>query len=69
VAAAIADGRYPSPPARALYLVTKDLPTGAVADFIRWVLAEGQAFVDETGYVQLPDAQLEAGLNRLGAQD
>jgi phosphate transport system substrate-binding protein len=69
VAAAIADGRYPSPPARALYLVTKDLPTGAVADFIRWVLTEGQAFVDETGYVQLPDAQLEAGLNRLGAQD
>jgi phosphate transport system substrate-binding protein len=69
VAAAIADGRYPSPPARALYLVARGTPTGVAADFIRWVLTDGQAFVDETGYVQLPHAQLEEGLNRLGAQD
>jgi phosphate transport system substrate-binding protein len=65
LAAAIADGRYPSPPARALYLVTRGQPTGPVADFIRWVLTDGQAFVDETGYVQLPQAQLQAGLEQL----
>jgi phosphate transport system substrate-binding protein len=65
LAAAIADGRYPSPPARALYLVTKGQPTGPVADFIRWVLADGQAFVEETGYVQLPQAQLQEGLDQL----
>jgi phosphate transport system substrate-binding protein len=65
VAAAIADGRYPSPPARVLYLVTKGEPSGPAADFIRWVLTDGQAFVTETGYVQLSDAQLQAGIDRL----
>jgi phosphate transport system substrate-binding protein len=64
--AAIAEGRYPSPPSRALYLVTKGNPTGAAAEFIRWVLTEGQAFVGETGYVQLTDDQLQAGLATLG---
>jgi len=66
LAGAIADGRYPSPPARALYLVTREQPTGLAADFIRWVLTDGQGFVNETGYVQLPASQLQAGLNRLG---
>jgi phosphate transport system substrate-binding protein len=66
VAAAIADGRYPSPPARVLYLVTKGNPTGGAAEFIRWVLTDGQAFVDETGYVQLTEAQLQEGLALLG---
>jgi phosphate transport system substrate-binding protein len=60
--AAIADGRYPSPPARDLYLVIKGTPTGATADFIRWVLTDGQAFVGETGYVQLADEKLQHGL-------
>ncbi len=65
VAAAIADGRYPSPPARVLYLVTKGEPSGPAADFIRWVLTDGQAFVTETGYVRLSDDQLQAGIDRL----
>ncbi|GAB4453432.1 MAG: phosphate ABC transporter substrate-binding protein PstS [Anaerolineae bacterium] len=64
--AAIADGGYPSPPARALYLVTKGAPSDTVAAFIRWVLTDGQAFVDETGYVQLAEAQLQASLTALG---
>lgn len=66
--AAIADGRYPSPPARPLYLVTKGQPGGAAADFIRWVLTDGQAFVDAAGYVQLSEDQLQAGIAALGAQ-
>jgi phosphate transport system substrate-binding protein len=64
--AAIADGRYPSPPARDLYLVTKGKPSDAAAEFIRWILTDGQAFVEETGYVRLADAQLQAGLETVG---
>ncbi len=63
---AIAEERYPSPPARPLYLVTKGNPTGAAADFIRWTLTEGQAFVDVAGYVGVSDSQLQAGLELLG---
>jgi phosphate transport system substrate-binding protein len=66
--AAIADGRYPSPPARPLYLVTKGQPPGATADFIRWVLTDGQAMVAATGYVPLSADQLQAGLAALGGQ-
>jgi phosphate transport system substrate-binding protein len=66
VAAAIADGTYPSPPARPLYLVTKGDPKGAAADFIRWTLTDGQQFVDAAGYVQLNAEQLQASLAALG---
>jgi phosphate transport system substrate-binding protein len=60
--AAIAEGIYPSPPARVLYLVTKGQPDGAAADFIRWVLTDGQTFVSGAGYVQLTNEQLQTGL-------
>lgn len=63
--AAIADGRYPSPPARALNLVTQGPPGGLTLAFIRWVLADGQAFVEETGYIPLTQAQLQAELAKL----
>ena len=63
--AAIADDRYPSPPARPLYLVTKGRPDGVVAEFIRWVLTEGQALVDAGGYVAVSETQLQAGLDLL----
>ena len=63
--AAIADGRYPSPPARALNLVTQGPPGGLTLAFIRWVLADGQAFVEEAGYIPLAQAQLQAELAKL----
>ncbi|MCX7683310.1 MAG: PstS family phosphate ABC transporter substrate-binding protein [Anaerolineae bacterium] len=63
--AAIADGRYPSPPARGLHLVTKGKPTGLTLTFIRWVLTDGQAFAEETGYVPLTQAQAQAELQKL----
>jgi len=63
---AIAEGRYPSPPARELYLVTNGSPDNvAVIEFFRWILSEGQKFVTEAGYVGLPDEILENHLNRL----
>lgn len=56
--AAIAAQIYPFPPARVLYFVTKGEPSPAIADFYRWVLSDGQAFVADAGYVQLNETQL-----------
>jgi phosphate transport system substrate-binding protein len=65
--AAIADGRYPSPPARELYFVTKGAPAKPVLiAFLKWVLREGQAFVPETGYIRLRPAALAAEFEKLG---
>jgi len=65
VVAAINDGRYPRPPARPLNLVTHDGPTGLTRTFIEWVLTDGQAFVEESGYVPLTQAQLQEQLAKL----
>lgn len=62
---AVSTGKYPSPPARPLYLVTKDKPAGAEADFIAWVLADGQQYVAEAGYVQLTPDQLTESQTKL----
>ena len=56
---AIQTNRYPSPPARDLYLVSKGKPTDTVIiAFLSWILTEGQKFVNEGGYVQLPDEKI-----------
>jgi len=60
--AAIAAEIYPYPPARALYLVTKGEPSPAIADFYRWILTEGQAFIADAGYVSLPEARIQEAL-------
>jgi phosphate transport system substrate-binding protein len=66
---AIAENRYPSPPARELYFVTKGRPIKpVVAAFMRWVLGPGQAFVPETGYIPLAKDKLEAGLASLAGK-
>ena len=57
---AIASGRYPSPPARLLNLVTLGQPSGMVQEFILWVLGDGQQFVDQAGYIPLTADQLAA---------
>jgi phosphate transport system substrate-binding protein len=62
---AIASGRYPSPPARDLNLLTKGKPTGATAEFMRWILTDGQKYVDEAGYIALPKAKLKENLKKL----
>ncbi len=58
VIAAVAQGHYPFPPARVLYLVTKGAPSPAVKDFYTWVLNEGQQYVEPAGYVALNAEQL-----------
>ena len=64
-AAAVASGLYPTPPSRILYLVTNGKPEGIVQAFLTWVLTDGQAYVERTGYVRLTDVQLEEGLAKI----
>jgi phosphate transport system substrate-binding protein len=67
ICAAIADGKYPSPPSRDLYFVTKGVPASDVVKaFLRWVLTKGQAFVGDTGYINLSQEKLKKGLTLLG---
>src|SRR5687767_11226828 len=64
--AAIGDGRFPSPPARELYFVSKGKPESKVVkEFLRWVLKEGQKFVAETGYITLSEATIQSELEKL----
>jgi phosphate transport system substrate-binding protein len=60
--AAIASGKYPSPPARELYFVTKGNPKNnqVLTEFIRWVLTDGQKYVHEAGYIALPKEKIAA---------
>ncbi len=62
---AINAGKYPSPPARDLNLVTKGKPSGAIKAFIIWILNDGQKYVNEAGYIALPDVQLKGELKKL----
>jgi phosphate transport system substrate-binding protein len=62
---AISTGRYPSPPARPLYLVTKGKPTATTAEFIQWILNDGQKYVAEAGYIALTPDQLAASKDKL----
>lgn len=63
--AAIAHEVYPFPPARVLYLVTNGAPPPAIADFYRWVLTEGQAYISDAGYVQLTETRIQEALKIL----
>jgi phosphate transport system substrate-binding protein len=65
ITTAIATDKYPSPPARELFLVTKGAPTGTALEFLRWVLTDGQAFVEEAGYVKLKDDVIKSALDSL----
>ena len=57
---AIAAGKYPSPPARDLYFVTKGKPKNPiVVEFTKWALTEGQKYVYEAGYIKLPEDKLK----------
>jgi len=64
--AAIADGIYPSPPARELYFVTNGKPKNElVIKFLQWVLTDGQKYVNESGYITLSKEKVAAELKRI----
>jgi phosphate transport system substrate-binding protein len=57
---AIRDGRFPSPPARELFFVVKGQPARAnVKAFLVWVLTDGQRFLEESGYINVDEAELK----------
>lgn len=63
---AIADGVFPAPPARPLYLVCKGEPAGEpLRSFLYWILTEGQAYTEETGFVQLTDSLISTELTKI----
>jgi phosphate transport system substrate-binding protein len=63
---AIANGKYPSPPARELYLVTNGKPQKElVIKFLIWILTDGQKFVNESGYITLSKEKVEGELKRI----
>lgn len=65
--AAIASGKYPSPPSRELYFVMKGSPKNnkVLTEFIRWVLTDGQKFVNDAGYISLPKEKIETEQKKL----
>lgn len=63
---AIAAGKYPSPPARELYLVANGKPQDVlVIEFLKWILTEGQAMVTRAGYVPLDSERISTELEKL----
>ena len=64
--AAISEGRYPSPPARDLYLVSNGTPQKPeVVAFLKFILTKGQEYNVPIGYIGLPQEKLDKGLSQL----
>src|ERR1035437_1525050 len=65
--AAIASGKYPSPPSRELFFVMKGNPKNnkVLTEFIRWVLSDGQKFVNDAGYIALPGERIDTEQKKL----
>lgn len=64
--AAVAAGRFPSPPARDLYLVTKGMPDNPVIiAFLEYVLTQGQRLNEPAGFIGMPEEYVAATLQLL----
>ena len=64
--AAIADGKYPSPPARNLGFLFKGKPKKKeLIEFVKYVLTTGQKFVDENGYIALSKTKIQEELKKV----
>ncbi|MBF0384320.1 MAG: extracellular solute-binding protein [Candidatus Omnitrophica bacterium] len=67
ITSAIADGKYPSPPARELYFVSNGRPeNNLVRLFLRWAITDGQKFVAENGYMKVSDQTVYEDLDKIG---
>ena len=62
---AIAEKRFPYPPARLLYLVTKGKPSPAIHEFFLWMLSDGQKLVNNAGFVGLNSEYVQQGVKAL----
>lgn len=66
VTKAIAEGKYPSPPARDLYLVSKGIPSNPiVVAFLKYVLTDGQKKNEPLGYISISKEKAEKALSQL----
>jgi phosphate transport system substrate-binding protein len=63
---AVVSGKYPSPPARDLNLVSKGEFKGPVKEFVKWILTDGQKYVEEVGYIKLSPAQIKKAVDKIG---
>jgi phosphate transport system substrate-binding protein len=63
---AVVSGIYPSPPARDLYLVSKEAFKGPAKEFVRWILSDGQKYVEEVGYLKISKVQIKSALSKIG---
>jgi len=63
---AVSEGRYPAPPARELYFVSKGKPPeGLAKEFLIYVLAQGQQLNLEAGYVSISEDKIKLALDKL----
>lgn len=62
---AVANGTYPSPPARFENLATLGKPEGLTLEFIKWILTDGQQYLESAGYVPLTAEQKAESLEKL----
>lgn len=63
---AIADGIYPTPPGRNLYLVSRGVPNDPVVKaFIEFVITDGQRLNSEVGYIAIADSVRQLSLEKL----
>jgi phosphate transport system substrate-binding protein len=63
---AIATGKYPSPPARNLGFLFKGKPKRPeLVEFVKFVLTEGQKYVDENGYIALSKQKIAEELKKV----
>ncbi len=62
---AVANGTYPSPPARFENLATLGKPEGLTLAFIEWILTDGQQYLESAGYVPLTPEQQAESLSKL----
>ena len=63
---AVVSGKYPAPPARDLNLVAKGEFKGTVKEFVKWILSDGQKYVEEVGYIKLSPAQIKEAMDKIG---
>ena len=60
--AAVSENKYPSPPARDLYLVSHGVPTNPVlVAFLEYVLGDGQCHNVPAGYIGIDEEKLQRG--------
>lgn len=67
---AISEGKYPSPPARNLYLVTAGKPNNPVVEaFLKYIITKGQRLTAPAGFIHISDAQQKEDLKKLEGTD